>query len=99
MSIWQAHPSYSSCIIQLIVTKGGEFGSAVQAAAFAGNTEILRHLLRSRPQINYRKHNGLYGTPLHAAVLSESIDTLKTLLEYKHFVLEGGSSHCYLTFR
>ncbi|KAJ7255911.1 ankyrin repeat-containing domain protein [Mycena rebaudengoi] len=71
-----------------VTLEGGEFGSAIQAAAFAGNVDILERLLSCEPTLDYSKHIGLHGTPLHAAVCSESENALEMLLKYKHFILQ-----------
>jgi cytohesin len=62
------------------VVFGAERRNALHLASFEGNVECIRLLLQtSKAQINTK--DALGRTPLHLAALSQSVDSVKELLE------------------
>ncbi|KAL7928567.1 ankyrin repeat-containing domain protein [Trichoderma chlorosporum] len=59
--------------------QGGLFGSALQAAAFSGQTQSVRLLLDRQADVNAR--GGKYGSALNAAVFSGYWDIVEMLLQ------------------
>lgn len=68
--------------------RGGLFGSALQAAAWAGQTESVRTLLRKEADVNAR--GGKYGSSLNAAVIRGYWDIVEVLLD------GGAKPDCHL---
>lgn len=61
--------------------QGGLFGSALQAAAWAGQTDSVKLLLSKGANVNAR--GGKYGSALNAAVLKGYWDIVEVLLDNK----------------
>ncbi|KAL7960364.1 ankyrin repeat-containing domain protein [Trichoderma compactum] len=60
-------------------TQGGLFGSALQAAAWAGQMDSVKLLLRKGANVNAR--GGKYGSALNAAVVQGYWDIVEVLLD------------------
>lgn len=58
---------------------GGIFGTALQAAAYSGQTASIRLLLDKKADCNIR--GGKYGSPLNAAIISRWWDIVEILLK------------------
>lgn len=58
---------------------GGLFGSALQAAAYSGQTPTIGLLLNRGARVNAR--GGKYGSALNAAVIAGNWDTVEVLLD------------------
>ncbi|KAE8379062.1 ankyrin repeat-containing domain protein [Aspergillus bertholletiae] len=84
--------------------KGGQYGSALAAAAYTRNSRILRDLLDCGANANIQTKHLKYGSALVAAALSGSEDCVKLLLDRgvnvdMHVVHgEHGSALCAATF-
>lgn len=59
--------------------QGGEYGSALQAAAWSGQTESIRLLIEKGAHVNVR--GGKYRSALNAAVIMGYWNIVKTLLD------------------
>lgn len=59
--------------------QGGRFGSALQAAAFSGQTESVKLLLDKKANVNAA--GGKYGSALNAAIFSGYWDIVEILLQ------------------
>ncbi|UKZ46576.1 hypothetical protein TrVGV298_000781 [Trichoderma virens] len=68
--------------------QGGAFGSALQAAAYSGQTLSVRLLLDRKADVNAR--SGKYRSPLNGAVISGYWDIVEILLE------AGATPDCHL---
>ncbi|KAK5988527.1 Ankyrin-3-like protein [Cladobotryum mycophilum] len=64
-----------------INARGGIFGTALQAAAYAGNTELVRLLLSQETHIICNEHCGKYRTALNAAAIRGYWHIVDILLE------------------
>lgn len=62
-----------------IIAQGGLFGSALQAAAYSGQTPTINLLLSKGAHVNAR--GGKYGSALNAAVIARNWDIVQILLE------------------
>ncbi|UKZ61839.1 uncharacterized protein TrAtP1_003100 [Trichoderma atroviride] len=62
-----------------INAQGGLFGSALQAAAYSGQTPTINLLLSKGAHVNAR--GGKYGSALNAAVIARNWDIVQILLE------------------
>lgn len=70
--------------------QGGVFGSALQAAAFSGQTESVKLLLGHRRKANVNARGGKYGSALNAAIVRGYWDIVEILLQ------EGATPDCHL---
>jgi ankyrin repeat protein len=61
-----------------INVQGGLFGSALQAAAYSGQTSTIGLLLNKGANVNTR--GGKYGSALNAAIMGRNWDIVQTLL-------------------
>ncbi|KAJ7756034.1 ankyrin repeat-containing domain protein [Mycena maculata] len=61
---------------------GGAYGTALQAASFAGSVEVVTLLLEHGADVNAK--GGMYGSALQAGSISGSLDVV-------HLLLEGGA--------
>ncbi|KAL6832933.1 ankyrin repeat-containing domain protein [Trichoderma camerunense] len=59
-------------------TQGGEYGSALQAAAWSGQTESIKLLIEKGAHVNVR--GGKYGSTLNAAIIMGYWNIVKILL-------------------
>ncbi|KAL6898779.1 ankyrin repeat-containing domain protein [Trichoderma evansii] len=64
-----------------INANGGIFGTALQAAAYSGQTKIIQLLLSRKDRVRCSKHCGKYGSALNAAVIRGYWDIVELLLE------------------
>ncbi|PNP43604.1 hypothetical protein TGAMA5MH_04576 [Trichoderma gamsii] len=68
--------------------QGGRFGSALQAAAFFGQTKSVKRLLDRKANVNAA--GGFYGSALNAAIISGYWNIVEILLE------AGATPDCHL---
>ncbi|KAF8483147.1 hypothetical protein JB92DRAFT_2559902, partial [Gautieria morchelliformis] len=57
----------------------GPYGTALQAAALRGGTELVQLLLEQGAAVNIQ--GGFYGTALQAAAFKGRLETVQLLLE------------------
>ncbi|KAJ4024596.1 hypothetical protein NW752_003163 [Fusarium irregulare] len=83
--------SVSNC--ELLLSRGSTINhtdrhgmTALHLACYDGSTELVRCLLRRKPDLSL--NNNIYGTALHCSVLNGSVDTVVCLLE------AGGIVNC-----
>jgi ankyrin repeat protein len=60
----------------------GKYGSALAAAAYQGNVEIVELLLKSGADVNMHLENGDYRTALAAAEAGEDEETVAVLKKH-----------------
>ena len=74
-----------------VVTLGGNWGNALQAASHKGHDEIVKLLLDRGAQVN--AHGGYYGYALQAAAFSGTAKTVTLLLDRGARINEEGGSY------
>ncbi|KAB8079298.1 ankyrin repeat-containing domain protein [Aspergillus leporis] len=77
-----APAKWSGCFLDAkadVSAQGGEYGNALQAASYAGNSQLVWILLAANADVNAR--GGQYGTAFLAAVNKGHSEVIQTLLD------------------
>ncbi|KAH8120877.1 ankyrin repeat-containing domain protein [Trichoderma asperelloides] len=74
--------------VDYLVSKGadvnmptGQYGTALNMACYSGKLESVTNLVENKANVNF-SYTGLYGTPLHSAMLRPDDDEKYRIIEY-----------------
>jgi ankyrin repeat protein len=62
-------------------TQAGMFGTALQAASYRGDRDVVKQLLEAGADVNTRQKVGKYGSALEAALNRNKDDVVRLLLQ------------------